>query len=293
MSLIKTTLQRAIWTGAAGRNDGLSPLGLAFERVGNFAQFVTRELRLQALMSRSPSEGTMLHPMQSDALAFDVGANNGDDTFYYLKRGMRVVAIEANPTLAQSMAERFREEIRSGRLTVLNLAIVADVRPEIDFFLHKERDKVSTAMPDGSTTAFRTIRVLARRLPDLITEYGVPLYIKLDIEGIDDAVLEDLFEAGYKPRFISAEAHSVKTLVQLARMGYRKFKIVEGRFVHWPYYNIRLMSEEEDATSYQFPEGSSSGPFGDDIPGPWLNVDDVFQHLARHGVGWKDIHASL
>lgn len=33
-------------------------------------------------------------------LIFDIGANNGDDTAFYLKKGFRVVAIEADPALA-------------------------------------------------------------------------------------------------------------------------------------------------------------------------------------------------
>jgi len=36
-------------------------------------------------------------------LIFDIGANNGDDTAFYLKKGFRVVAIEADPALAQKL----------------------------------------------------------------------------------------------------------------------------------------------------------------------------------------------
>jgi hypothetical protein len=36
----------------------------------------------------------------------------------------------------------------------------------------------------------------------------------------------------------------------------------------------------------------SSGPFGDDIPGTWLDLDGVFEYLSVHGLGWKDIHAA-
>lgn len=287
---MKTALQQAIWACAAGRNDGLSWFGLAIERASDFAQFVTRELRQQALMSSRTDKSVISSPLEG--LAFDVGANNGDDTFYYLQRGMRVVAIEANPSLVQRMNERFPEEIKSGRLTVLNFAIVRDVRSWTDFFINDENDTVSTVVPGVDTTVFRPIRVASRRLPGLIQEYGVPLYIKLDVEGIDDAVLEDIFEADHKPQFISAEAHSVRTFIQLVKAGYRKFKIVEGRFVHRPYYALKWRNEAGNITSYEFPKGSS-GPFGNDIPGPWLSADDVFQYLACHGVGWKDIHASL
>jgi hypothetical protein len=38
--------------------------------------------------------------MKSD-LIYDVGANNGNDTDHYLRRGFRVLAIEANPQVLQ------------------------------------------------------------------------------------------------------------------------------------------------------------------------------------------------
>jgi 16S rRNA A1518/A1519 N6-dimethyltransferase RsmA/KsgA/DIM1 with predicted DNA glycosylase/AP lyase activity len=41
-------------------------------------------------------------------LIYDVGMNNGDDTAYYLRRGFRVVAIEADTRLVRCAAERFR-----------------------------------------------------------------------------------------------------------------------------------------------------------------------------------------
>jgi FkbM family methyltransferase len=43
-------------------------------------------------------------------LIYDVGMHNGDDTAYYLRRGFRVIAIEPNPALVATAAERFRRE---------------------------------------------------------------------------------------------------------------------------------------------------------------------------------------
>ena len=40
-------------------------------------------------------------------LVFDIGMHNGDDTAYYLSRGYRVLAVEANPSLCASARERF------------------------------------------------------------------------------------------------------------------------------------------------------------------------------------------
>ena len=39
-------------------------------------------------------------------LVFDIGMNNGDDTAYYLHRGFRVVAVEADPILCAAATTR-------------------------------------------------------------------------------------------------------------------------------------------------------------------------------------------
>ena len=52
-------------------------------------------------------------------LIVDLGAHNGDDTCYYLRKGFRVVAVEANPILAEQIRGRFHEAVRGGLLTVL------------------------------------------------------------------------------------------------------------------------------------------------------------------------------
>ena len=47
-------------------------------------------------------------------LVFDIGANNGDDAAEYLKRGWKVVAVEANPSLCADLRARFLRTAPSG-----------------------------------------------------------------------------------------------------------------------------------------------------------------------------------
>src|SRR5215472_11513197 len=56
-------------------------------------------------------------------LIFDVGMNNGDDTAYYLHKGYRVVAVEADPTLVDGARDRFHDQVRDGQLELVNVAI--------------------------------------------------------------------------------------------------------------------------------------------------------------------------
>ena len=65
-------------------------------------------------------------------LIYDVGMHNGDDTAYYLHKGFRVVAIEANPVCVQACEKRFADAIRLGRLRIINVGITRE-RGEAEF----------------------------------------------------------------------------------------------------------------------------------------------------------------
>src|SRR5689334_14492700 len=60
-------------------------------------------------------------------LIMDVGAYDGTDTAYYLSLGYRVVAIEADPIRVEALRARFRAEIESGRLSVINTGVADSV----------------------------------------------------------------------------------------------------------------------------------------------------------------------
>lgn len=61
--------------------------------------------------------------MITSDLAFDIGANTGQATAAFLARGLRVVAVEANPKLCAEMRKRFADEIGDGRLVIVDKAI--------------------------------------------------------------------------------------------------------------------------------------------------------------------------
>ena len=67
-------------------------------------------------------------------LIFDIGMNNGDDSAYYLHLGYRVVAVEADPTLAKEATRRFEKAIRAGELIIVNKAIASEPG-EADFWI--------------------------------------------------------------------------------------------------------------------------------------------------------------
>jgi hypothetical protein len=56
-------------------------------------------------------------------LIMDVGMHDGTDTAFYLAKGFKVVAVEANPDLVAAGRARFAREIDEGRLTIVGAAI--------------------------------------------------------------------------------------------------------------------------------------------------------------------------
>ena len=125
----------------------------------------------------------------------------------------------------------------------------------------------------------------------IINQYGSPFYVKIDIEHFDQFVLEEMFEANIRPKFISAECHDISVFAALVSLGkYNAFKIVDGGSVATRYKSHPIETREGSET-YSFP-AYSAGPFGDDIPWPWLPASQFFYVLSSAGLGWKDVHAT-
>src|SRR5262245_48872042 len=87
---------------------------------------------MQTTMERNAVVTAADGVVQSD-LIFDVGMNNGDDTAYYLAKGFRVVAVEANPALVEQAKRRFAAELSVQRLMLYGVAI-SDRDGTISFF---------------------------------------------------------------------------------------------------------------------------------------------------------------
>src|SRR5262245_13270068 len=228
---------------------------------------------------------------------FDLGMNNGDDTSFYLRRGFNVVALDANPALCETARKRFRVAIDEGRLTVLNAAIWKR-NETATFYVNLDNDHWSSldigwAARDGSR--YREITVPCVTLGSLIEEFGSPHYLKVDVEGIDQNVLEQLQSVSLLPLYVSVEDCRLgfQYMKTLAACGYNGFKLLDqstvGRMV-------------DPATGHHFPVGSS-GPFGDEVPGAWRSyaemvkfysttVRDLEGNRLAPRAQWWDIHCT-
>lgn len=235
--------------------------------------------------------------MLSD-LIYDVGANNGEDTAFYVAKGFRVVAIEANPKLAEKLRVRFAQEIADGVVTLCDVAI-SDAEGEMDFHIHETDDWSSLEKsPRFWEGNFETVRVRTVRFNDLVAQLGVPYYLKVDIEGGELAVFDRIGELPSLPAYVSFEDNinldSILKTVKAA--GYSRFKLIEqgSKPGQQEAPNPPL---EGKYVPFNF-DGNMSGAFGQETPGEWLDADGIdaeIQALKDYRAkgnwqGWYDVH---
>lgn len=164
-----------------------------------------------------------------DDLVFDIGMYDGADTAYYLRLGLRVVAVEADPELCELGRVRFSDAIAGGRLTIVHRAIVGDAEANrtVTLWVNPNNREWNTAAgtPAVSRHATGRVDVPTISLVTLFAEHGVPLYLKVDIEGMD-RVCAEAINPGDRPRFVSLELCDEEIVNVLAGKGYRRFKCI-------------------------------------------------------------------
>ena len=165
-------------------------------------------------------------------LAYDIGVYDGADSAHYLSLGYRVIAVEAAPDLCERLRQQFAQEIAEGRYTLLNVAIGERDGEVLPFWLSENPQWNSfdhaAATRDGKTAT--QISVPTRTIGSIFREYGVPDYLKVDIEGADYICLRGMGEQC--PRFVSFEAWEQgcdEMLLDLHARGYTEFSLVQQR----------------------------------------------------------------
>lgn len=228
--------------------------------------------------------------MESDRnLIYDIGAHKGEDTDFYLKKGFRVIAVEANPTLIKFLRHRFSREIAAGTLTLVECAI-AEAEGVVSFFVNESRSMWGTINPDWAERNTKMgwhshrIQVTAKTFESILRQHGVPYYLKIDIEGADMDCLDALARCNVRPNYISIESNKtswyglLREFSLLRTLGYKKFQIIDQSTV--PTQAAPTPTIEGKATDNVFEYGSS-GLFGNDLPGNWLTYEAAIARYRR------------
>ena len=266
-----------------------------------------------------------LNRVASHSVAWDLGASDGLDTFYYKQFAFeRLVAVEPNPPAVRLLARRLRTYLSEQTVVIVEKAIVA-FKDQVEFQLPFDSNEAHSQSSKLTNVSDHNMLVSVTNCASLADVFSAPFLLKIDIEDHSNTqpCLEDLCVRGLQPMYVSVETSSISHLQQLIRCGYTKFKLVRQSL-----YSV--YSRQGDKIHRKFTQSingeltdlylhSASGPFGEDaidwIEGPsWRSAAEIADDMAlinfardnpgeilyrlfflshSNGVDWFDLHAKF
>jgi FkbM family methyltransferase len=206
-----------------------------YSRIAGKQQILARQKQIDFYRS-------LLTELRSGDLIFDVGANEGFKTDLFLRMGARVVAIEPDETNQSILRERFvRFRLLRKPLVIVGKA-VSDKSARETMWIDGPGSAVNTLSQKWATTLkgnkarhtyghygldfARNKTVETTTLEELMSTHGVPIFIKIDVEGYELNVIRSLqrpvrylsFEVNL-PEFRSEGIQCVELLGRLAAAG--------------------------------------------------------------------------
>jgi FkbM family methyltransferase len=183
-------------------------------------------------------------------LVIDIGANVGNTVEQFLMISEKVICFEPNPALVKHLNNRFFK-----RPVVVDGRGVSNLKGK-QIFKISNANTISTFSEDwinnsrfsDSYNWGRTVEVDTITLDGIIDEYGIPDYIKIDIEGYEYEVLTSFSKLLPNTIFAFEWAEEQKEKINLiinhlVNLGYNQFSHTEADSVKF--------DEEIEWKSYQ------------------------------------------
>ncbi|SDO16634.1 FkbM family methyltransferase [Vreelandella arcis] len=201
--------------------------------------------------------------------AFDIGAHLGDRSAAFHALGAQVVALEPQPELAKW----FKRMVTTSKVTLLPLAAgpaagVAEIaisagNPTLSTLATEWREQIGKRNAGFSQVRWEQhLQVPVTTLDQLISDYGEPSFIKVDVEGFEAEVLAGLScpVAALSVEFVAGALQvSHDCVSHLSRLGDYRYNAVSGEQRHFRW--IKWQSPQ--AITQWLNAGADALPSGD------------------------------
>lgn len=221
-------------------------------------------------------------------LIFDVGCNNGDDSDFYLRKGFRVVAIDADQALCDRVSRRFAVEIQAARCEVIHGAVGEKTGELVEFYVCDRPDwntcdPVFVARNERAGVTYRTVSVPTINVAELMESRGVPYYLKIDVEGADTIPLKTMVGKEVVPTYTSVEiaqhdlAEGLEQIRLLKSLGYTRFNF----FNQGMRASVKAPNPALEGKYAAFDaKAVTTGLFGKELGGEWMDLSAAERRFA-------------
>lgn len=227
------------------------------------------------------------NPAIDPGLIYDFGMDQCQDTDFYLKKGFRVVAVDANPSSCAKAAKRFARQIAKGRLVIVN-RVISETGESLPFHVCITEPAWSTASPHlrdqcirHHGAKFETVAVEGASAAEILATYGPAYFAKIDLEGHDLICLKGFETAPVKPTHLSTEVdfHKVREHIDaLTALGYNKFALVSQRDA--PKIKPPVPALEGRSIDHTFAH-HASGVFGRELRAVWTDAAQMYRQCRK------------
>ena len=204
----------------------------------------------------------MLSFIKKGDLVFDVGANYGNKSKLFLEKGAKVIAFEPQEQCLLSLWN-----LDTHNIIIENIAL--DKEKGEDTLFISNSDTLSSMSIDfisetrkerfKDNTWNETRQVKTDTLDNMIKKYGVPKYIKIDVEGYEYNVLQGLTQP--------IEYISIEFTPELLDDTLKCLELLKGKFNYVSQENTEFMFREwqtkEEIISYLKSINDYKVEFGD------------------------------
>lgn len=146
--------------------------------------------------------------LPENALVFDVGANVGVYSSVFSSLGARVVALEPNPDcvrliqLCHGVAQIEALQVAAGPRNGLASMSISDKVDQISSMSEDWIASIQRVHSDYVGLWSRKLTVPVVTLDTVIQHFGLPYFVKIDVEGFEESVLDGLSQ---QPELLSFE----------------------------------------------------------------------------------------